>query len=152
MTTDYDSFTLTRALAADPARAWRAWTDPDRKRRWFADGNGPDWQVLDYALDPREGGSEHAGFRHQGGPPIRYAAHLIELKAPYRLIYSYEMTSNGTRISASLSTVTFAPDGRGTALCYTEQIVFLDGADTMAPRLAGTEALLDRLVRHLVAV
>ncbi|MEM7490647.1 MAG: SRPBCC family protein [Pseudomonadota bacterium] len=151
MTAEHDSFTLTRKLGADPDRAWRAWTDPDAKRRWFAEGNGPDWQVLDYDLDPREGGAERAGFRHRGGPPIRYAARLIELKAPHRLIYSYEMTSDGARISASLATVTFAPDGPGTALRYTEQIVFLDGGDSLAPRLAGTEALLDRLAGQIAA-
>ena len=50
-----------------------------------------------------------------------------------------------TRISVSLATVEFKPAGAGTRLIFTEQAVFLDGADTAAAREQGTRDLLDNL-------
>ena len=42
-------------------------------------------------------------------------------------------------------TVEFAPASAGTTLTFTEQGVFLDGADTPAIREKGTAELLDQL-------
>lgn len=55
------------------------------------------------------------------------------------------MRAGDDRISASLSTADFAAADGGTTLTYTEQIVFLDGRDSLATRLPGTEDLLDKL-------
>lgn len=147
MTTDFQTFDVTRDVAVAPGTLFRCWTDPDLKARWFADGNGPAWTTLDYRLDATEGGEEIARFRHEEMGDITYRARLIEIAAPNRLIYSYEMRTGETRISASLSTVTFAAAEAGTTLSYTEQIVFLDGQDSLATRVPGTEDLLDKLVR-----
>ena len=43
------------------------------------------------------------------------------------------MYMDKTRISVSLATVEFKPDGQGTRLVYTEQAVYLDGHDEPAP-------------------
>lgn len=147
MTTDFQTFDLTRDIAVTPETLFRCWTETDLKARWFADGNSPDWTTLSYTLDPIEGGEEIARFQHDTMGAITYRACLIEIRAPRRLIYSYQMLSGDDRISASLSTVTFAAAGAGTKLTYTEQIVFLDGQDSLASRIPGTEDLLDKLVR-----
>ena len=44
-----------------------------------------------------------------------------------------------------MTTVEFAAVASGTSLTFTEQGVFLDGADTPAVRQKGTEELLDAL-------
>jgi uncharacterized protein YndB with AHSA1/START domain len=49
------------------------------------------------------------------------------------------------RISVSLATVDLLPAGSGTRLIFTEQAVFLDGADAVSERERGTRDLLERL-------
>jgi hypothetical protein len=55
-----------------------------------------------------------------------------------RIIYSYEMHMNKTRISVSLATVELKLEGTGTKLIFTGQGVFLDGQDKPAEREHGT--------------
>jgi hypothetical protein len=65
--------------------------------------------------------------------------------ADERIVYGYSMDAGGTLISVSVTTVEFASTDEGTTLVFTEQGVFLDGADTQAIRQKGTEELLDEL-------
>ncbi len=62
-----------------------------------------------------------------------------------RIIYTYDMHLDETRISVSLATVEFTPAGKGTRLIFTEQGAFLDGYDNPARREQGTRDLLDAL-------
>ena len=62
-----------------------------------------------------------------------------------RIVYTYDMHLDETRISVSLATVELEPAGAGTRLIFTEQGAFLDGHDTPAEREQGTGALLDAL-------
>ena len=59
------------------------------------------------------------------------------------------MHLDDTRISVSLATLEFAPDGDGTRLTLTEQGAFLDGYDDDDQRKQGTEWLLDNLGKAL---
>ncbi len=65
--------------------------------------------------------------------------------ADQRIVYAYSMDADGTVISVSVTTVEFTSTGTGTTLTFTEQGVFLDGADTPAIREKGTGELLDQL-------
>ncbi len=62
-----------------------------------------------------------------------------------RIVYGYVMDADGALISVSVTTVEFTAAGSGTTLTYTEQGVFLDGADTPDIREKGTGELLDAL-------
>ncbi len=62
-----------------------------------------------------------------------------------RIIFSYDMQLDGTRISVSLTTIELEPAGTGTRLMFTEQGAFLDGHDSPAERERGTVELLDAL-------
>ena len=62
-----------------------------------------------------------------------------------RIVTTYEMQMNETRISVSVATVELKPEGTGTLLVYTEQGAFLDGHDSPAEREHGTRELLDGL-------
>lgn len=62
-----------------------------------------------------------------------------------RIICSYDMHLDDARISVSLTTIEFKPEGTGTRQIFTEQGVFLDGTDSAATREQGTQGLLDNL-------
>jgi uncharacterized protein YndB with AHSA1/START domain len=66
-----------------------------------------------------------------------------------RIVYTYEMHINGNRISISLATIEFKPEGAGTRLLLTEQGVFLDGHDDAGSREKGTRGLMDRMEASL---
>lgn len=62
-----------------------------------------------------------------------------------RIVYTYTLDMDDTRISVSATTVEFKPEGGGTKLIFTEQGVFLDGHDTPDLREHGTKEMLDKL-------
>jgi uncharacterized protein YndB with AHSA1/START domain len=66
-----------------------------------------------------------------------------------RIVLAFDMHLNMTLITVSTATVEFRPQGPGTRMIYTEQIIFLDGVDNLAGRREGTEALLDNLELEL---
>jgi hypothetical protein len=59
------------------------------------------------------------------------------------------MHVDGIRVSVSLATVEFHPDGAGTLLVFTEQGAFLDGRETPTRREQGMGSLLDALAAGL---
>src|SRR5690606_39499866 len=62
----HDGFTLVRRYRSGVDAVWRAYADPQVKRRWFAEGEG--FEVIDYGLDFRVGGREHVSFRVVDAP------------------------------------------------------------------------------------
>lgn len=136
-----------RTYPAAPARVFAAWADPAVKSRWFA---GPaEWERGPYELDFRVGGHERSSDGPAGGPVYAYAARYYDIMPNRRIVYSYEMLSDETRISVSLATIEFHPVGAATRLVCTEQGAFLDGHDAPAAREQGTGSLLDALGEEL---
>jgi len=153
-TAQHDSFTLERRLGACPAHVWAAWADPALKRRWFVDSDGPEWQTKDYALDFRVGGTESGRFVLTEGPGAGEHAnvtHYLDIVAEKRIVFAYTMALDGQIHSASLATVSFAEEGGGTILTFTEQGAWFGPSDGVAGRRAGWEALLAALERTLKA-
>jgi uncharacterized protein YndB with AHSA1/START domain len=66
-----------------------------------------------------------------------------------RIVLSYEMQLDETRISVSLGTTEFKASATGTTPTYTEQGVYLDGYDDAGQREEGTRELFDQLGRFL---
>lgn len=147
------TFTIERRYAAPPRRVFNAFADPAIKRRWFAEGGpseaGGDWQVESFETDFRVGGWERSRFRFRGGPLITNDTVYQDIVPDRRIIIAYNMTIGGNRISASLATMQFEPDGAGTRLVFTEQDAFLDGYDEVGQREEGTRELLESLAREL---
>ncbi|WP_088342964.1 MULTISPECIES: SRPBCC family protein [Rhodomicrobium] len=141
------TFVIERRFTASPAQVFAAWADPVAKKRWF--GGDAGWEERHYELDFRVGGREYNSARRTGGQRHIYEARYQDIIPDTRIIATYDLHLDATRISVSLMTVEFKPDGTGTRLVFTEQGVFLDGHDIADQRQMGTEWLLDALAADL---
>jgi uncharacterized protein YndB with AHSA1/START domain len=141
------TFVIERHYDAAPARVFAAFSDPQAKARWFV---GPDdWQSSDHELDFRVGGREHVSGGPPNGPVHSFDAQFQDIVENERIVSTYDMHLDKTRISVSLATTEFQPSGSGTKLVYTEQGAFLDGFDEPSVREQGTADLLDALGKAL---
>ena len=141
------TFVIERSYPHSPSRVFQAFADTEAKRRWFAEGEG--WEIESFDADFRVGGQENSRFRFNGGPVIGNDTVYQDIVPNERIIIAYSMAIGGDRISSSLATMEFAPDGNGTLLKFTEQGAFLDGHDDVPSREAGTRELLEALAREL---
>jgi uncharacterized protein YndB with AHSA1/START domain len=141
------TFVVERTYDAAPVRVFAAWSSRDAKARWFVGPEG--WEKSDHALDFRSGGREHLSGGPPGGPVHTYSAVYWDIVPNERIVSTYDMHMDATRISVSLATVEFKPAGKGTRLVYTEQGAFLDGVDLPVDRESGTATLLDQLGAEL---
>jgi uncharacterized protein YndB with AHSA1/START domain len=142
----HDTFVIERTYDAPPTRVFDAWAQPSTKRLWF--GNSPQADES-YKLDFRVGGEELIRGGPPGGPVYTYEALYRDIVSGQRIVYTYEMHMDETRISVSVATIELEPAGSGTRLTLTEQGVFLDGHDTVAEREHGTRELLEKLALSL---
>lgn len=141
--THHATFVIERRYDAPPAWVFRAFADPVAKARWFA---GPDeWEKGRHTLDFRIGGRERISGGPADGPVHRFDACYQDIVPDERIVYTYDMHLDETRISVSLATIELKPAGDGTRLIFTEQAVFLDGHDDAGSRERGTRDLLDNL-------
>jgi uncharacterized protein YndB with AHSA1/START domain len=144
----HDTFVIDRTYPGSPARVYGAFADPAQKVRWFGD---PDTEKgPDHSIDFRIGGRESMSGSVPDGPSFTYEAVYQDIVESERIVYSYDMTMNGQRISVSVATLEFLPRTEGgTRLILTEQGVYLDGLDTSAAREEGTRGLLELLAAFL---
>ena len=141
---EHASFVVERKYEASPERAFAAWADPEAKARWYVDSDAH------LELDFRVGGRESSQGIAPDGRAYSYKALFQDIVPAERIVYSYEMLLEETRISVSLATVEFMPVGEGdTRLVFTEQGAFLDGHEPPARRAEGMGGLLDALEKEL---
>jgi len=143
---DHATLVIERNYDAAPARVFAAWADRAAKGQWFGppDGGG------DHELDFRIGGREHFAAS-VGGALYTYDALYEDIVPDERIVYTYNMHRDGSRMSVSVSTVEMLALDEGTRLRYTEQGVFLDAIDTPQAREHGTRELLDKLAEALAS-
>lgn len=144
----HDSFSVERFYRASPARVFRAFADPDTKARWF--GCADTWVVAEHTSDFSVGGREVWRVGPPGGVEHRNDTVYLDIVPDARIVWSYVMSLDSRRISASLATVELRPEGSGTRIVITEQGAFLDGYDGMDERRRGTEDLLSNLESYLL--
>jgi uncharacterized protein YndB with AHSA1/START domain len=146
-TVAHDTFVIERTYDVPVAQVFRAWADPVLKARWFA--GSADALDAGYELDFRVGGREVNRGGPPGGPIYVYESQFRDIVPEQRIVYTYEMWADESRISVSVATVEFRSQDANTQLVLTEQGVFLDGHDTAAQRETGTRSLLDSLATIL---
>jgi uncharacterized protein YndB with AHSA1/START domain len=143
------SFTIERVFDASPARVFGAFADPRAKQRWFL---GPDdMPATEFEMDFRVGGRERNRGGPPGGPVHSFDATYQDIVPDQRIVFTYDMHLDDTRISVSLATIQLEPSGAGTRMTFTEQDAFLDGYDIPAEREHGMRELLDALEADLRA-
>lgn len=135
----HSTFVIERTYDASPDRVFAAWADQEAKTQWF----GPPAEH-EHQLDFQEGGRERFEAAVHG-QVYAYDALYEDIVPDQRIVYTYNMHRDGRRMSVSVTTVEFSPDGDRTHLRYTEQGVFLDGEDTPELREAGTQEILNKL-------
>lgn len=145
----FATFALHRVYPASPERVYRAFADPVAKARWFSQPAG--YTITEQSMDFRVGGIEVTNGTFANGPSIEFLAHYQDIVPSQRIIYSYAMKMDGNRISVSVATLEFTPEGAGTKLTVTEQGAFLDGFDDPRQRERGTIELLDAIGRDIAA-
>ncbi len=141
--TAHATFTIERDYRGTPAQVFAAWADQQAKRRWFAVGDG--FSEITHALDFRRGGREHWAGREPGGRRFNNETVYHDIVPDCRIVFSYTMDLDETRISASLATVQLEEIADGTRLILTEQSAFFEGADTPDQRKGGWTWLLGQL-------
>jgi uncharacterized protein YndB with AHSA1/START domain len=139
----HGTFAFDRTFDAEPAQVFAAFADISAKSVWFV---GPDeFGEPEWSMDFRVGGREVLRNGAQGCPVFTFDARYTDIVPDERIVYTYEMYQDDARLSVSVTTLGFEPDGSGTRLTLTEQGVFLDGLDTVVQREQGTGELLDNL-------
>jgi uncharacterized protein YndB with AHSA1/START domain len=141
---EHATFVVERKYEVPPERAFAAWADREAKARWYVDSDAH------LELDFRVGGRERSQGIAPDGRAYRYEALYQDIVPAQRIVYTYEMLLEETRISVSLATVELTLVGdSGTRLVYTEQGAFLDGHEYPARRAEGMGSLLDALGREV---
>jgi uncharacterized protein YndB with AHSA1/START domain len=148
----HNTFVIERTYPSTPERVFAAFTETEKKRRWFADGDTHD--VEEFAMDFRVGGTERAAYRMNERTPFPGTSLLndsvyLDIVPNRRLVVAGTMTLGDRRISATLITFDFLPTDGGTELIFTHQGAFFEGADGPERREAGWRKLLDRLTNEI---
>jgi uncharacterized protein YndB with AHSA1/START domain len=140
---EHATFVVERSYDQSPERVFAAWSDREAKGRWWGSS------VEQHELEFRVGGGELQRGIDEDGNAYTFRARYQDIVPSERIIYSYDMLLGDVRISVSLATVEFHPDGDGTRLVLTEQGAFLDGHDRPAQRRQGMGSLLESLAVEL---
>lgn len=147
------TFTIERTLAASPEQVFAAFADVDQKTRMLApsDDEAPGESVAHGEFDFRVGGRERFEFIEEDGRRMKYDAMYYDIVPNQRIVYSYEMYAEGSRISVSVATIQLLEVATATTLIWTEQGAFLDGLDTSELREGGTTWMIDNMAEHFEA-
>ena len=150
----HSTYVIERSFLAAPQQVFRALSDPARKRRWFAEGEGFDADKFE--MDFRVGGFERSRSRFKASaapvPAGTVCANdtvYLDIVPGQRIVLAYTMTLGERRISASQATFELLVAGLGTQLVFTEQAAFFEGADGPQVREAGWRQLFEHLDKEL---
>jgi uncharacterized protein YndB with AHSA1/START domain len=148
----HNTFVIERAYPVPPERVFAAFSDPAKKRRWYAEGGTK--QIESYDMDFRVGGNEHYASGFNDGHPL--VGRTLKSENIYRnivpnrrIVFTSTMALEEKCFSVSLGTVELLPSETGTHLILTFQSAFLEGADGPEMREAGWRGLLDKLAAEL---
>ncbi|HXA00265.1 MAG TPA: SRPBCC family protein [Candidatus Dormibacteraeota bacterium] len=138
---------LERKFPVPPERVFAAFSDPAKKRKWFADGEGA--KIESYELDFRVGGKEVTRMHFPDFPACTNDTYFLVIVPNHRIVIAYTMTMNDHAFSSSQTTFELIPSENGTTLVFTEQAAFFEKSDGPKLREDGWRQLFDQLARTL---
>ena len=127
-------------VAPRSAERYAAWSNPEHKRQWFGSPAGKPGQIFEFKV----GGREYNADR-MGNSDFTFNVLYQDIIPDNRIVYTYEMTIDGKRMSVSLATIELFPTATGTRIVVREDGAFLDGLDTSKQREEGTNYLVDQI-------
>jgi uncharacterized protein YndB with AHSA1/START domain len=156
-------FEITRVFDAPRDRVWKAWTEPERLKRWW----GPKgFTVHTCKVDLRPGGTFLYGMKAPDGSDMWGKFVYREIVAPKKLVFVVSFSDPKGGITRhpgmedwplqTMSTVTFEEQGAKTLVrvqwlpheaTEAERKTFDEGRDSMKQGWTGT---LDQLTSYLV--
>lgn len=154
--TVHSTFVVEHRYPYAPEKVFKAFSDPARKRRWYAEGDAHDLEQ--WELDFRVGGEERLRYRFRPGHPIAGTTitnqgRIQDIVPNKRLVTAQTMSLGDNRIFSSLVTIELLPAGEGTDLVCTSQGAFFEGAPPDFPKMIeqGWRSLLGRIETLLTA-
>lgn len=138
------SLTLTREYAAPPERVWRAWTDAQVLKQWWAPSPGQGVSVAE--LDVRAGGRYRICFGGADGNEHECAGVYQEVAKPKKLVFTWSWPRT-TPERVSLVTILFNAKGSGTEVVFKHERFFDEAARDSHQR--GWTGLLEKLDEYL---
>ena len=144
----HDTFVIERTYPAPIERVFAFFSDPAKKRRWYADSETH--AVGSFEMDFREGGAERNRYRMNERTP--FPGTVLANDGIYqdiipgrRVVLATSMTLADRRISCSLITFELLESNGATVMVLTHQGAFFEGSGGPEMRKDGWERLLDRL-------
>jgi uncharacterized protein YndB with AHSA1/START domain len=119
-TTERPGLKLVRHYAVAPEKVWRAWTDPQKLKRWF--GPQPGDVVTLAETDLRVGGRYHIMFTQADGEVHDVSGVYQEVVPNRKLVFSWAWISTPERVSQVTITLTSA--GSGTDMEFVHERFF----------------------------
>lgn len=135
---------ITRTFRASREKVFRAWTEPEALKRWFAPDDAFDTRVLHF--DPRPGGRYRIDMRKDDVSHI-VAGEYREVNPPARLVFTWKWENHPERgTEDTIVTLEFLDHGGSTELVLTHER-FPDAA-IRDDHNKGWTGCLDRLARY----
>lgn len=133
------SLTITRLLDKDPARVWRAWTDPVELAAWM----WPPTFGTRCDVDLRPGGTFRIAAESVG---MAVGGEYVEVEEPTRLVFTWRWDGETEN---SLVTVTLRDTGSATELTVLHERLTTETSRDNHEQ--GWNDCLDRLPAHIAA-
>jgi uncharacterized protein YndB with AHSA1/START domain len=145
----HNTFVIERTYIAPIDRVFAFFSDPTRKRRWYA-ADSETGTTESFEMDFREGGIERNRYRMNERTPFPGAVlandgTYQDIVAGRRIVLATSMSLADRRISCSLITVELLESSRGTKMIFTHQGAFFEGSGGPDMRQDGWERLLNRM-------
>jgi uncharacterized protein YndB with AHSA1/START domain len=140
------SLTLTRHYPVAPEKVWRAWTDAQALKKWWAPQPGDPVSAAE--LDVREGGRFRIVFGGPQGTEHECAGVYKEVVPHRKLVFTWHWPRT-TPERVSVVTIEFRASGKGTDLVFKHEQFFDEKARD--GHLRGWSAALESLQNFLSA-
>ncbi len=131
---DERDLVLTREIAAPPEKLFRAWTDPDLLKKWFA----PLPYTTPFAeLDARPGGASKVVMRGPDGADMTMRGVYLEVVENRRLVFTDAYTEAWLPSAKPFMTVIVTFEDLGGRTRYTARVRHWSVADRQAHEAMG---------------